>query len=252
MNKIIAPILATRKKNKFENLFSFKQFKRRLGSKDLKRDNVDYKELKLTLIDTKKTVYTHGSENDLKSHLANLRNEFNGKSELEYYHAELNVFLRRGIDLKETFRKLSELWKNESDFLIKNLNTRWLISAADSFIDHDTNPLSRAYAFSAICLVNSCKLCETERFANNSKNSEYAPNQLEQLKKERIALFDGTSAFAIGTCDTLRNMRWRLDSMKSDLPSYIILQEIFHRINSHNTVYKRMAEHHTNKNTIWW
>jgi hypothetical protein len=47
-------------------------------------------------------------------------------------------------------------------------------------------------------------------------------------------------------------MRWRLDSMKSALPSYKILQEIFCRINSHNTAYKRMAEHHTNKNTIWW
>jgi hypothetical protein len=244
--------LATRKKSKFENLFSFKQFKRRLGYKDLERDNANYKELKSAVIHTEKTEYTHGSENDLKSHLANLRNEFNEKTELEYYHAELNVFLRRGIDCKETFKKLSALWENESDFLIENLNTRWLISAADSFIDHDANPLSRAFAFSAICLVNSCKLCETERFANDSETSKYKPDKLARLKKERIPLFDGTSAFAIGTCDTLRNMRWRLDSMKSALPSYKILQEIFCRINSHNTAYKRMAEHHTNKNTIWW
>tara|TARA_B100001093_G_scaffold471337_1_gene493515 strand:- start:1575 stop:2309 length:735 start_codon:yes stop_codon:yes gene_type:complete len=244
--------LATRKKTKFENLFSFKQLKRQFGSKDLKRDNVDYKELKSTLINTNKTVYTHGSENNLKSHLANLRNEFNGKSELEYYHAELNVFLRRGINPKDTFRKFSELWKNESDFLIKNLNTRWLISATDSFIDHDTNPLSRAYAFSAICLVNSCKLCETERFASNYKNIEYDPIKLEQLKKERIPLFDGTSAFTIGTCDTLRNMRWRLDAMKEPLPSYWILREIFNRINKFETVYSRMSKQHTNKNTLWW
>lgn len=244
--------MATRKKTKFENLFSFKQIKRRLGSKDLRRESVNYDELKSTLINTDKTVYTHGSENDLKSHLTNLRNEFNGKCELEYYHAELNVFLRRGIYTKETFRKLSDLWNHESLFLIGNLNTRWLISAADSFIDYDTNPLSRAYAFSAISLVNSCKLCETERFANNTESTEYEPDKLEKLKRERIPLFDGTSAFAVGTCDTLRNMRWRLDSMKNDLPSYIILKEIFYRINSHNTVYKRMAERHTNKNTIWW
>ena len=146
--------MATRKKTKFENLFSFKQIKRRLGYKDLKRESVDYAELKSTNVDSDETVYTHGSENDLKSHLANLRYEFNGKSELEYYHAELNVFLRRRIDTKETFRKLSNLWVNESDFLIENLNTRWLISAADSFIDHDTNPLSRAYAFSAVCILH--------------------------------------------------------------------------------------------------
>ena len=244
--------MATRKKTKFENLFSFKQIKRRLGYKDFKRESVDYIELKSTIIDTDETAYTHGSENDLKSHLANLRNEFNGKSELEYYHAELNVFLRRGIDPKETFRKLSHLWNHESNFLIENLNTRWLISAADSFIDHDTNPLSQAYAFSAVCLVNTCKLCETERFANNTENIEYALDKLAQLKKERIPLFDGTSAFAIGTCDTLRNMRWRLDSIKSDLPSSKILKEIFNRINQFDTVYNRMMTHHTNKNTIWW
>lgn len=244
--------MATRKKSKFENLFSFKQFKRRLGYKDLERDNANYKELKSAVIHTEKTEYTHGSENDLKSHLANLRNEFNGKSELEYYHAELNVFLRRGIDPKVTFSKLSNLWETESDFLIENLNTRWLISAADSFIDHDANPLSRAYAFSAICLVNSCKLCETERFASNSKNIEYDPNKLEQLKKERIPLFDGTSAFTIGACDTLRNMRWRLDALKEPLPCYQILREIFNRINNFETVYSRMSKQHTNKNTLWW
>ena len=244
--------MATRKKTKFENLFSFKQFKRRLGYKDLKRDNFDYKELKSAIIHTEKTEYTHGSENDIKSHLANLRNEFNEKTELEYYHAELNVFLRRGIDCKRTFKKLSDLWENESNFLIKNLNTRWLISAADSFIDHDSNPLSRAFAFSAICLVNSCKLCETERFASNSENIEYDPVKLDQLKKERIPLFDGTSAFTIGTCDTLRNMRWRLDALKEPLPSYWILIEIFNRINKFETVYSRMSKQHTNKNTLWW
>ena len=244
--------MATRKKTKFENLFSFKQFKRRLGYKGLKRGSVDYKELKSAIIHTEKTKYTHGSEKNILPHMANLRNEFNGKAELEYYHAELNVFLRRGINPKETFKKLSNLWDNERDFLLKNLNTRWLISAADSFIDHDENPLSRAFAFSAVCLVNSCKLCETERFASNAQSYVYEPDKLERLREDRVALFDGTSAFTIGTCDTLRNMRWRLDSMKSELASFEILQEIFDRINSHDTVYKRMAKHHTNKNTIWW
>ena len=244
--------MTTRKKTKFENLFSFKQFKRRLGYKSIQSSVVNFDKLKSEIIHTKKTGYTHGSENNIQSHLANLRNEFNGKTELEYYHAELNVFLRRGIKPKETFKKLSSLWDNEADFLLENLNTRWLISAADSFIDQDDNPLSRAFAYSAVCLVNSCKLCETERFVSNAYSYVYEPNKLEQLRKERVALFDGTSAFTIGTCDTLRNMRWRLDSMESKLASFKILQEIFNRINTYDTVYKRMAKLHTNKNTIWW
>lgn len=244
--------MATRKKTKFENLFSFKQFKRRLGHEILKKQDLDYHNLKSKIINTSKTEYTHGSENNIQSHISNLKNEFNGKTELEYYHAKLNVFLRRGIKTKETFKMFTDLWEHEADFLLKNLNSRWLISAADSYIDHDKNTLSRAFAFSAICLVNSCKLCETERFVNNSKTTEYDPDKLKRLKNERVALFDGTSAFAIGTCDTLRNMRWRLDSMKNELVSFKILQEIFYRINTHDTVYKRMADRHTNKNTLWW
>ena len=223
--------MPTRKKSKFENLFSFKRFKRRFGYKKFERTSVDFEKLKLTKISTKKTEYTHGSENDLEAHLLNLKKEFNGNTELEYYHAELNVFLRRGINTKQTFKKLSVLWENESDFLIEKLNTRWLISAADSFIDHDPNELSRAYAFSAVCLVNTCKLCETERFANNTEDIKFALNNLKQLSEKRVPLFDGTSAFAIGTCDTLRNMRWRLDSLKEPIPSFRILQEIFRRIN---------------------
>ena len=176
--------MATRKKTKFENLFSFKQFKRRIGYKNHSRGIVDYNELKSKIIHTGKTNYTHGSKNDIGLHLLNLRSEFNGKTELDYYHAELIVFLRRGINCKDTFKKLSNLWNSESDYLIKNLNTRWLISAADSFVDHDTNSLSRAYAFSAITLVNSCKLCETERFVSDTVNAEYNPTKLEQLKKK--------------------------------------------------------------------
>lgn len=244
--------MATRKKSKFENLFSFKQFKRRLGYKKLRRDIVDYEKLKSEIINTGKSSFTHGSASDLRLHLSRLRNEFNKKTELEYYHAELNVFLRRGIDCEKNFLKLLNLWEAESNFLVKNLNTRWLVSAADSFIDHDTNPLSRAYAFSAICLINSCKLCETERFACNIVNLNYDNTKIEKLKKGRIPLFDGTSAFTIGTCDTLRNMRWRLDALKEPLPTYSILKEIFKRINNFETVYSRMAKRHTNKNTIWW
>ena len=191
--------MATRKKTKFENLFSFKKFKRKLGYKNFDRKNLDLFQLKSQYIQTSFTEYTHGSENSIKSHLHNLRNEFNGKTELEYYHAELNVFLRRGIKTKKTFKNFLDLWEQESGFLIKNLNTRWLIAAADSFIDHDKNPLSRSLAFSAVCLVNSCKLCETERFVNNSIDKEYDLKKLELLKNQRIPLFDGTSAFTIGT-----------------------------------------------------
>ena len=244
--------MVTRKKTKFENIFSFKRYKRRFGHKDFIRSEVNYEQLKSQTIDTENSEYTFGSKSKIKDHLIDLRNEFNGKSELEYYHAELNVFLRREINTKESFEKFSSLWKHEHVFLVKNLNTRWLISAADSFIDHDDNPLSRSYAFSAVCLVNTCKLCETEHFANQTGDISFDKIKLLELKKARVELFDGVSAFAIGTDDTIRNMRWRLNSIKNTLPSYHILVEVFNRINNHETVYSRMSKYHTNNNTVWW
>ena len=78
------------------------------------------------------------------------------------------------------------------------------------------------------------------------------PKQIETLQNERIPLFDGTSVFVIETDDTLRNMRWRLDSLPEAPPTSLILKELFHRVNIHETAYKRMKEKHTRKNTVWW
>ena len=76
--------------------------------------------------------------------------------------------------------------------------------------------------------------------------------KLETLQKERVALFDGTSAFAVGTDDTLRNMRWRMDSLPMVGPCSLILKEIFDRLNNNETAYKRMVQNHHRSNTQWW
>ncbi|NCG08491.1 MAG: hypothetical protein GWO81_02810 [Verrucomicrobia bacterium] len=208
--------------------------------------------MKLEIIDTGSESYTHGSDNDLQAHLDNLRKEFHGASELEYYHAKLNVLLRRGFKTKETFQKITELWEAEYEFLIEHLNTRWLISAADSFIDHHPDPLTRAYAFNAVTLINTCKIYESERFACNTQTTPPDPRLIEALQSGRTPFFDGTSAFVIGTDDTLRNMHWRLESLEEKIPTSLILKELFRRVNLHETAFKRMKDQHTRKNTVWW
>jgi hypothetical protein len=246
-------IMPRRKKSAFERFFSFKQHRRRFGAaKIIAADGPDLECMRRTVVDTESQCYTHGSENDLQEHLNNLRKEFHGTTELEYYHAKLNVLLRRDFQTEETFRKFTELWDAEHDFLIEHLNTRWLISAADSFIDHHSDPLTRAYAFTAVTLVNTCKVYESERFACKTQTTPPDPQQIEALQNERIPLFDGTSAFVIGTDDTLRNMYWRLDSLQENIPTSLILKELFRRVNTHETAFKRMKDQHTRKNTVWW
>ena len=241
-----------RKKTVFENFFSFKRHRRRFGAKDALDSLVDFESMKQNIIKAESQKYTHGSENDLLRHLKNLESEFHEEPELLYYHAKLNVLLRREYKIKETFKSFRALWNQESKFLLDSLNTRWLIAAADSFVDHDEDPIARSQAFCAISMVNTCKIYETERFSTNSLINNYDPQQIEILQKERVALFDGTSAFAVGTDDTLRNMRWRMDSLPMVGPCTLILKEIFDRLNNHETAYKRMVQNHHRPNTQWW
>ena len=241
-----------RKKSAFENFFSFKRHKRRVGAKKALRTVVDFESMKHSLTKAESQKFTHGSDNDLLVHLSNLASEFHEKPEMLYYHAKLNVLLRREYKTMETFNSFRALWDKEFQFLLDHLNTRWLIAAADSFVDHDDDPIARSQAFCAISLVNTCKIYETERFATNSLINEYDSQKVETLQKERVALFDGTSAFAVGTDDTLRNMRWRMDSLPMVGPCTLILREIFHRLNNHETAYKRMVQNHHRPNTQWW
>lgn len=44
------------------------------------------------------------------------------------------------------------------DFLCQHLNLRWLISACDTFIDHDSDPTLRALMLQGVLLVNTVKL----------------------------------------------------------------------------------------------
>lgn len=241
-----------RKKSAFERFFSFKQHRRRFGASKITAGRADFDRMKLEAVDTESKSFTHGSENDLQAHLNNLRKEFHGATELEYYHAKLNVLLRRGFQTEETFRKFTELWEAEYAFLIEHLNTRWLISAADSFIDHHPDPLTRAYAFTAVTLINTCKVYESERFACKTQTTPTDPKQIEALQSGRTSFFDGTSAFVIGTDDTLRNMYWRLENLQETIPTSLILKELFRRVNIHETAFRRMKEQHTRTNTVWW
>ena len=241
-----------RKKSAFENFFSFKRHRRRIGASKVFDSGVDFASMKRRKANSASQQFTHGSDNDLISHLGNLVAEFHEKPELLYYHAKLNVLLRREYKVRKTFQNFRTLWDQEHEFLLEELNTRWLIAAADSFVDHDSDPIACSHAFIATCLVNTCKIYETERFATKSATKDYDPKRLEVLQQERVGLFDGTSAFAIGTDDTLRNMRWRMDALPATGPCTMILKEIFKRLNLHETAYKRMAENHHRPNTRWW
>ena len=103
--------------------------------------------------------------------------------------------------------------------------------------------------------VLSERLKRLELTSNNSLLNEQENESIKHtLQNERVALFDGTSALAVGTDDTFRNMRWRLDKVCSHHELGQIVIEIFDRVQNeeNNNVYSRARKRHTRERTRWW
>jgi len=246
--------MSRRDKTKFEKWFSLSRHKRRAGSKALlKQMSADFDTLKQQIIPAEEVIYTHGSANSLEQHFSALRKEFAGQSELCYTHAKLIVLIRREAEIKQNFETFQRLWQQEKDFLLKNLNTRWLIAATDTFADYSNDDTVRSLSVACVCLLNTVKLQESERFVTNADQCQDDLEKLNRLdNEERFALFDGTSVFKFGTDDTLRNMRWRIDKIAKLNVAGEILLEVFLRLQKFDTVYKRTKDRHTRNKTGWW
>jgi hypothetical protein len=246
--------MGRRDKSRFEKWFSYSRHKRRYGAKKLLNDMpMNFKKQKRQFIANGDTVYTNGSANNIEDHFFSLKNEFAGQSELCYTHAKIIVLIRRDHKAKKQYQIFEQLWNEEKDFLLKTLNTRWLIAATDTFADYSKDDSIRSLSVACACLLNTIKIQETERFITNANACKIDDEKIARLdNEERIALFDGTSAFKVGTDDTLRNMRWRIDKMATINVAGEILLEIFLRLQKHDTVFKRLKDRHIRNKTGWW
>ena len=247
-------MMGKRDKSRFEKWFSFSRHKRRSGAKELSDQiSTDFAKQRQINIDGEETRYTHGSSNDLDKHFEALKAEFVGQSELCYTHAKIIVLIRRDFEAKKHFKIFEQLWQYEKDYLLKNLNTRWLISATDTFADYSNDDAVIGLSVACSCLLNTVKMQESERFITNAQECIDDKEKITKLdNEERSALFDGTSVFKFGTDDTLRNMRWRIDKAAKLNISGKILLEIFLRLQQFETVYKRSKDRHTRDKTGWW
>jgi len=243
-----------RDKTIFEKWFSLSRYQRKSGAKELSSTiSIDFKSQRKKIIAGGKTIYTHGSSNSIQEHFGALKQEFVEKSELCYTHAKIIVLIRRDFEVDNHYKLFEQLWQEEKEHLLKNLNTRWLIAATDTFADYSDDDAIKSLSIACVCLLNTVKLQESERFLTNAdqcKDDNEKQNRLDN--EERFALFDGTSVFKFGTDDTLRNMRWRINkTAKLNIAGEILL-EIFKRLQKFDTVYKRTKDRHARNKTGWW
>lgn len=242
------------KPSALHKFFSLSRWQRRFGAKRIIQDFdiPDYQRMKADLIDLGEPVLTRGSSKDLQLHHDNLRQEFSGQSELAFYHAFLIVLIRREYDLDITIKNFMTLWEKESEWLLKNINLRWLMSANDTFIDHAENKIDSSLALATSVLVNTVKIYETENIMTNHTNINYEKCHIEAVQKNNIPLFEGMTCFTVGTDDTIRNMAWRIKEKSHDSVAGAIFMEILQRLSVLPTAYGRLREHHTRAKTQWW
>jgi len=246
--------MSRRDKTRFEKWFSLSRYKRRSGAKELSNQiSTDFLQQKKIIIEGHEIQYTHGSSDSLDEHYIALRDEFVNQSELCYTHAKIIVLIRRDFETKNHYSLFEQLWKEEKDYLLKNLNTRWLISATDTFADLSNDDAIKSLSVACSCLLNTVKIQESERFITNFDSYKDDNEKITRLdNEERIPLFDGTSVFKVGTDDTLRNMRWRIDKAAKINIAGEILLEVFLRLQVHDTVFKRLKDKHKRSKTGWW
>lgn len=242
-----------RKKNKFEKFFSLKRYRLRRGAKNYLRGELDdYTEIKKRVVVIEYEDSSVVNNKDMTSHFIKLKKEFLGESELLYYHAQLIVFIRREYNVKDSFRRFQDLWDKEGDFLLENLNSRWLVSAADTFVDYSKDEVTRSLGLAVSLFVNTIKLYETERLLIDGGSLTYAEEIILKLHDKKIILYDGLEGFEIGTEDTIRNMVWRLNAVQGGSITGCILKELFIRANKFDSIYKRFGVEHKIKATEWW
>lgn len=241
-----------RKKTAFEHFFSLNWHRKRLGGAKHVKSSGDFATMKSTLVNGDAPRQTRGSAKSLDEHLENLRAEFAGQPELLWHHAKLIVLLRRGVDTDQVFAQFSELWAQEGAYLCETLNLRWLVSATDTFADHAPDGETRTLATLVSLLVNIVKIYETERVLAESDPAPLPPERVAQVQNELVPLFSGLSCFTIGTDDTLRNMRWRLDPLMETGSVGLILKTVFGRLQIEDTAFARLRALHHRERTGWW
>lgn len=175
---------------------------------------------------------------DLREHMRELRIELVGEPELCVVHAGVISLIRRQEQLDHFVPQFLRMWEHEGarTTLLRHLTLRWLVSAADTFVDHHPDPEARAVAMNGVLLANVLKLVESERLVHGLRGKVQPI-----VRPSRGFLFDGMTAFALSRGDMIDNMLDRLHGVTARQPVVgAIVEEMLVRVKREDTVFKRI------------
>ncbi|HYD87730.1 MAG TPA: hypothetical protein VEA80_09660 [Vitreimonas sp.] len=191
-------------------------------------------------------IIPRGRDADLQHHLGRLTREFAGDPQIDFYHATLNVLIRRNLEKPLAVQRFDELWREQAPHLLNSLSARWLISACDTIIDVSPDPAERAIACVGSTLMNTIKLYETER-----RGVGVVQKPLSAMT-DPVPLFDGLTSFVVGGGDMIHNLWARTRAVCSrDTAASKIVLELLARAARADTIYSRLAALHEIEETRW-
>lgn len=199
-------------------------------------EDVDLRQLALQLVDGTGARTWAGRDKTLAMHFLKLEPEFAERSRLSHLIACCIVCIRRDILKDRAVHLFFRIMNEHSEFITKDLNTRWLASITDTYVDISDSAVERAVALSGSVTAALVKIAETERLLF-SPNLDAAPKVKFRKGGE---LFDGVLSFWIESGDMIDNLVGRVDIVTSDnTPISLIVREIFTRISTYNTFFQR-------------
>ena len=163
-------------------------------------------------------------------------------------HAALIVLIRREIALDAALDRFFALWDHHEALLLASLSFRWLVSAADTLVDHGRSPAERGTAFGVVLFANTLKLYETERVFSQSLD----PSEADLERQTPGYSLDGIVPFRVQRGDTIGNMVKRKDRLIGDLGlAGRLLDQAMQRANAVDTVYSRFRKLHKSRTHAW-
>ncbi len=133
--------------------------------------DVDFAPLKLRRVDGRAPAFA-ASASAYARKMRDLSQEFDGLPELMLLHGVLIANLRRSSAPAQTAPLFLRLWATEADWLLAQLDPRWLVSAITTFGDHGATATQRRIGQTLSTLFGLMKLYETERLYSGAAPDE--------------------------------------------------------------------------------
>ena len=169
---------------------------------------------------------------DIDQNIKQVRSEFVGKPEVCHKLVTLIIYLRRNIDTEDNAEKFFALWEKYSEVLLRELDTRWLLSVVDTVIDVGDD-LEAAVAMNISQCVSQCNI-HTSLLLNAVDGRLDGKKLTREIK---MPTWDGMISVDVPHGDMIHNMMVRMDVIISREPWLDdIWQEIKNRLKDQETL----------------